>query len=85
LPFRDEEETVQFIMEVYHGFKQTRVDANIWEAFQTLVFEVNTGNEPEKLLFNEEKLRLGTSFRGLRLNNFALDQLSTQRHAERFE
>jgi hypothetical protein len=33
LPFGDEKATVKFIMKVYHDFKQTMAEPNIWEAF----------------------------------------------------
>jgi hypothetical protein len=44
-------------MKVYHDFKQTMVEPNIWEAFQAIGFEFDTEAEPYHLLFNEEKWR----------------------------
>jgi hypothetical protein len=46
LPFEDEEETVKCIMKVYHDFKQTIVEPNIWGAFQAIGFEFDTEAEP---------------------------------------
>jgi hypothetical protein len=63
LPFEDEKETVGFIMKVYHDFKETMVEPNIWEAFQTIWFEFDTEAEPYRLLFNEETLRQIEGFR----------------------
>jgi hypothetical protein len=57
LPFWDEKAIITCLMEESHGFKQTIIDGSIWRAFQTLEFVFNTGTEPYKLLFNEEKLR----------------------------
>jgi hypothetical protein len=45
LPFEGEKETVEFIMKVYHDFKQTMVESNIWGAFQTIVFEYEFDTE----------------------------------------
>jgi hypothetical protein len=47
LPFEDEKETVRFIMKVYHDFKQTMVESNIWGAFQAIEFEFDTEAEPD--------------------------------------
>jgi hypothetical protein len=46
LLFGDEKATGQFMMKVYHGFKQTMVEPNIWKDFQALVFEFDTTSEP---------------------------------------
>jgi hypothetical protein len=63
LPFGGEKASVKFLMKVYHDFKQTMVEPNIWGAFQALDFEFNTRSEPYRLLFNEKKLRESTGFR----------------------
>jgi hypothetical protein len=55
--FEDEKETVKCIMKVYHDFKQTMVDPNIYGALRAIGFEFDTETEPYRLLFNEEKLR----------------------------
>jgi hypothetical protein len=65
LPFEDEKETVKFIMKVYHDFKQTMMEPNIWRAFQALALEFYTGTESYRLSFNNEKLRSGPEFREL--------------------
>jgi hypothetical protein len=49
-------------MKVYHDFKQTMVEPNIWGAFQATGFEFDTEAEPYRLLFNEEKLRQSAGF-----------------------
>jgi hypothetical protein len=84
LPFGDEKATVQFFMKVYHNFKQTMVEPNIWGAFQALGFEFDTRSEPYRLLFNEEKLRESTGFRELWSIDFPLDQLSVRRRNTKF-
>jgi hypothetical protein len=80
LPFGDEKATVEFIMKVYHDFKQIMVESHIWEAFQALGFEseFDTTSELYRLLFNEAKLREISGFRELWSIDFRLDQLCCQ-------
>jgi hypothetical protein len=47
LPFEDEKETVKFIMRVYHNFKRTMVEPNIWGAFRAIGFEFEFDSEAE--------------------------------------
>jgi hypothetical protein len=75
LPFEDENETVEFIMKVYHYFKQTMVEFNTQRAFRAIRCEFNTEAEPYHLLFNEEKLRQIEGLRGVWSIDFPLDQL----------
>jgi hypothetical protein len=84
LPFDDDAATVKFIMKVYRDFKKTMVEPNIWAAFQTIGFEYDTGAEPDRLLFNEEKLRESKGFQELWMIDFPLDQLSALRRAANF-
>jgi hypothetical protein len=87
LPFEDEKETVRFIMKVYHDFKETMVESNIWIAFRAIGFEFAFGTEaePSRLLFNEEKLRQSEGFRELWSIHFPCDQLSSRRQNARFD
>jgi hypothetical protein len=50
LPFEDEKEIVEFIMKVYHDFKQTMVESNIREAFWAIGFEFDTEAEQYRLM-----------------------------------
>jgi hypothetical protein len=86
LPFGDEKAIVNFIMEVYHDFKPTIVESDIWGAFQALEFEFefDTTSGPYRLLFNEEKLSERAGFRQLWTIDFPLGQLSTRRRSARF-
>jgi hypothetical protein len=67
LPFEDEKETVTFIMNGYHDFKQTIVHPNISGTFQAIGFdfEFDKDAKPYRLFFNEEKLRQSASCRPL--------------------
>jgi hypothetical protein len=73
LPFKDNKETVQFMMKVYHDFKQTMVECKISRDFQAIGFEFDTEGEPYRLLFNEEKLRQNADFRELSSIDFDPD------------
>jgi hypothetical protein len=53
----DEQSVAQFLLKVYHDFKQTRVEANIWEAFAVIGFTYDIEKTPYGLLFDEEKFR----------------------------
>jgi hypothetical protein len=66
-------------MKVYQDLKEIMVDFNLQEAFQALVLECGIGNESDKRLFNEKKLRESPSFQELPSGNFTLDQLSIRR------
>jgi phosphopantothenoylcysteine synthetase/decarboxylase len=65
LPFEDQKATVKSIMKVYHDFKPTILEPNIWRTFQALGFEFDTKTELYRLLFNEEKLGESADFWGL--------------------
>jgi hypothetical protein len=64
LVFGDEEVRLKCLMKIYHRFKQTLVDFNIWRAFQTLVLKLNARSESDKFLFNKEQPRQNVSFQG---------------------
>jgi hypothetical protein len=70
--------------DIYHDFRQTMVEPNIWGAFRALGFEFDTRGEPYRLLFDEEKLRESTGFRELWSIDFPLDQLSVRRRNTKF-
>jgi hypothetical protein len=82
LPFEDEKETVNFIMKVYHEFKQTIVESNIWGALQAIGFEFDTEAEPYRLLFNEEKFTQSAGSRESWSIALPLDQLLSRRQKQ---
>jgi hypothetical protein len=85
LPFENEKETFKYIMKVYHDFKQTIVEPNIWRALQAIGVEFDTEANPYRLLFNEEKLRQSEGFGELWSIDFSLDQRSSPRQNARFD
>jgi hypothetical protein len=56
-PFDDEQGTANFRFQIYHMFKQTMIEANIWGAFQEAGFYFDLSIEPYQIRFDEEKLR----------------------------
>jgi hypothetical protein len=65
LPFDNDNTTSTFIMKVYYDFGQTMVPPNIWGSFRAFgfEFELDMRNEPYRLLFEQEKLRVSAGFR----------------------
>jgi hypothetical protein len=47
MPFEGENESVTCVMKVYHDFKQTMVEPNVWGAFQAIEFEFECDTEAE--------------------------------------
>jgi hypothetical protein len=84
LPFDGNNATVKVIMKVYRDFRQTIIKSNIWRAFLALGLEFDMRREPDRLSFNEEKLRERAGFQGRWSPDFPLDQLSGRRRIARF-
>jgi hypothetical protein len=58
----EEQQAAAFIIKVYHDFKQTMVEVNIWGAFSAIGFSYDVSHEPYELLFDEEKFRQSGGF-----------------------
>jgi hypothetical protein len=85
LSTRDEEQPdAAFIIKVYHDFKQTMVQVNIWGAFSAICFSYDISHEPYKLLFDEEKFRQIRGFLELWERDVPVDSLSRRRQQARF-
>jgi hypothetical protein len=50
------------MIKVYHDFKQTMVEVNIWNAFAAIGFIHDIEQNPYELLFDEEKFRQSPGF-----------------------
>jgi hypothetical protein len=53
-----------FLLKVYHDFKQTMVEINIWDAFTAIEFAYDIEQNPYGLLFDEKKFRQTRGFAG---------------------
>jgi hypothetical protein len=58
----EESGTTAFILKLYHDFKQTMVEVNIWEAFSAIGFTHDITHDPYGLLFGEKKFRQNRRF-----------------------
>jgi hypothetical protein len=62
LPFDNDETTSDFLQNIYQTFRQTMIEPNIWGVSPEAGFEFDTGAEPYRLVFHEEKLRKTPGF-----------------------
>jgi hypothetical protein len=73
-----------FLISVYHDFKQTMIEVNIWEAFAAIGFSCNIADTPYRLLFDEQKLRQSRGFVELCDRDMRLESLLTRRQQAKF-
>jgi hypothetical protein len=82
--WNEESRTVAFIIKLYHDFKQTMVEVNIWGTFSAIEFCYDITQNPYGLLFDEEKFRQSRAFLGLWARDTPLESLSTRRGQANF-
>jgi hypothetical protein len=58
----EEQSAAAFLLKVYHDFKKTMVELNIWEAFAAICFTHDIEQMPYGLLFDEQKFRQSHGF-----------------------
>jgi hypothetical protein len=58
----EEQPAAAFLLKVYHDFKQTLIEVNIWEAFVARGFTYDIKQNTYGRLFDEEKLRQSLGF-----------------------
>jgi hypothetical protein len=80
----EEQPAAAFIIKIYHDFKQTTVELNIWGTFVVIEFTHGIEESRYKLLFDEEKFRQIPHFRELWDRNVSLESLSKRRRKARF-
>jgi hypothetical protein len=73
-----------FIIRLYHDFKQTMVEFNIWNAFSAIGFSCHITQNPYALLFDEEKFRQSRGFMEVGVHDKPLESLSTRRQHAKF-
>jgi hypothetical protein len=81
----EESGTIAFILKLYHDFKQTMVEVNIWGAFSSIGFTHDITQDPYGLLFNDEKFRQSRGFIQLWNRDTPLESLSTRRQQTKFQ
>jgi hypothetical protein len=82
--FEEEQPTVAFLLKVYHDFKQTMIEVNIWKAFEAIGFTYDIEQIPYGLLFDPEKLRQSPGFVELWERNTPSESLSRRRQNAKF-
>jgi hypothetical protein len=84
---KDLDETLSaaaFLIRVYHDFKQTLIEVNIWGPFAAIGFSYAITETPNRLLFDEQKLRRSRGFVALWDRDTRLESLSTRRRQAKF-
>jgi hypothetical protein len=82
--FDEEQPAATFLLKVYHDFKQTMIEVNIWGAFAVIEFTHDIEQSPYGLLFDEEKLRQSPGFTELWERDTLLGSLSRRRQNAKF-
>jgi hypothetical protein len=80
----EEQPGAAFIIKVYHDFKQTMIEVNIWGAFFVIGFSYDISREPYELLFDEEKFRQSRGFLEFWERDVPWESLSRRRQEARF-
>jgi hypothetical protein len=82
--WNEEADTAAFIIRLYHDFKQTFVEVNIWGTFSAIGFSYDISESPYRLLFDEEKFRQSRGLMELWPHDTPLESLSTRRRHAKF-
>jgi hypothetical protein len=80
----EEQPAAAFLLKVYHDFKQTMVEINIWRAFATIGFIHDIEKTLYGLLFDKEKFWQSRGFVELRERNTSLESVSKRRRESKF-
>jgi hypothetical protein len=81
----EEQPTAAFLLKVYHEFKQTMTEVNIWGASSAMGFSYDITQKPYELLFDEEKFRHSRGFLELWERDVPFESLSRRRQQAMFE
>jgi hypothetical protein len=81
----EEQSAAAFLLKVYHNFKQTLIEVNIWGAFVVIGLTHNIEQMPYGLLFDEEKFWQSRGFVELWERNAPLESLSKPWRESKFE
>jgi hypothetical protein len=84
LPLGEDVPSTNFIKKVYHDFRATMIDDNIWGAFRGIGITYTTVALVQRVLFDEKKLRESDGFRELSDVDFPLGNLSARRRVSEF-
>jgi hypothetical protein len=85
LPMNGDNSTTAFIRRIFHTTKQIFVSNNVRSAFVQIRVGYNIDVVPDRLIFDQSKLRQSQGFLTLWHRNYPLEQLSTRGRSARFE
>jgi hypothetical protein len=80
----EEQPAAAFLVKVYHDYKQTMGEVNIWGAFATIGLTHYITQDPYGLIFDEDKFRQSPGFLELWQRDMPFESLSTRRQQARF-
>jgi hypothetical protein len=80
----EEQPAAALLIKVYHDYKQTMVEVNIWAAFAAIGLTHDIAEDSYELIFDEEKFRQSPDFLELWERDVPLDSLSNRRQRARF-
>jgi hypothetical protein len=80
----EEQSAAVFIIRVYHDFRQTMVEVNIWRVLSAIGFSYDITQKPYEFLFDEEKFRQSRAFIELWERYLPFESLSRRRQQARF-
>jgi hypothetical protein len=80
----EEQSAVALLIKIYHDYKQTIVEVNIWGAFASIGLTHDITQNPYGLIFDEEKFRQSPGFLELWQRDMSFESLSTRKQQARF-
>jgi hypothetical protein len=80
----EEQPAAAFLIKVYHDYKQTMVEVNIWGAFAAIGMTQDITQDPYGLIFDKEKFQQSPGFIELWQCDVPFESLSTRRQQARF-
>jgi hypothetical protein len=81
LPLEDDAGSARFIRKVYHDFRVTMIELNIWGAFRGIGVECSAGNGIQRVSFDEMTLRESEGVKELWEVDFPVGNLSPRRQS----
>jgi hypothetical protein len=79
-----EQPAAAFLIKVYHDYRQTMVEVNIWGAFAEIGLTQDITQDLYGLIFDEKKCRQSRGFFEFSQRDVSFESLSTRRQSARF-
>jgi hypothetical protein len=82
--FDEEQSAADFLLKVYHDFKQTMIEVNTWRVFAAIGFTHDIEQSQYAMLFDKEKPRQSPGFTELCERDTPLGSMSRRRQNAKF-